>query len=572
MSMSKEEQKIIQHWSDARVYGYVRKSLVLGEEDRISEVKQRDAIAAECARLHLQEPEWHADVDGHRSGRYEHTRPGWRTVKRRYLMADKAVLVAYELDRSNRNVMAMAQLIESIRAQPDRFRLVLVMNRYDSARDGWGAREIKSLLDDAVIAQFESDKASERMSATAQTLRRHLIPWGRPAYGYQRVGRGMKARLVPAPFAEQARIVLRAYADGEALSSVWMRFNATGEHYHRSRFAGGQTTRHPEAWDQSRCEAIVRRVMQYAGFLCVDPGNVKRRPMKPAPRGSALELHAEQYHYVRSPNIEPIVDDELAERVISARASWASRQDYSSGKAFTTSLSGLAYYKGEKIRAQTHAGIRRYRTRKAPSMSWSCVEVDAKLDRWMSALRFPPSVIAGIHNELQAMQPSPQKRAAAEKQRRKLEQGLLHIERRYALGDLSESMYRTLSAEFHAGIGEYAIVESVPRDRVDRAIEALNQIGVAFAVSAPRQKNMLLSAMFERVNLDQNGDIVDLVPRQWAREAFGGVLRGYYGANYQAAKKQLLTPSLVTDGVSAADAAEWLFSRIRLKTDETTSA
>lgn len=565
----KEDQKIAAAWSDANVYGYVRKSLVLGEEDRISEVKQRDAIAAECARLQLREPEWHADVDGHRSGRYEHTRPGWRTVKRRYLMAEKAVLVAYELDRSNRNVMAMAQLIESIRAQPDRFRLVLVMNRYDSARDGWGAREIKSLLDDAVIAQFESDKASERMSATAQTLRRHLIPWGKPPYGYQRVGRGMKARLVPTAFAEQARIVLRAYAAGEPLSSVYERFNRDGEHYHRPRFRGGQTTRHPEAWNQARCEAVVRRVMQYAGFLSLEPGNAKTRPMQPAPRGSALAIHAEQHHYVRSPNIEPIIDDDLAERVIAMRSTWTGRWNQTQKRAFMTTLSGLAYYRGQKVRAQDHHGVRRYRTRRAPSVSWLCADVDARVDRWMRALQFPPSVIAGIHNELQALQPSPQKRAAAEKKRKQLEKGLLHVERRYALGELSEPMYRTLSAEFHAGIGELTIVESVPRDRVDRAIDALNQLGVAFAVAGARQKNMLLSSMFLRVELDEHGDIAELVPRPWAQEAFGALLRGYYGTGaYRAAKEQLLSQNRVTDGVNAADAAEWLFSRIRLHAQE----
>lgn len=564
--MDKQDQKIAQEWSSAHVYGYVRKSLVLGEQDRISEVKQRDAIAAECARLHLREPEWHADVEGHRSGRYEHTRPGWRTVKRRYLMAEKAVLVAYELDRSNRNVMAMAQLIETIRSQPHRFRLILVMNRYDSARDGWGAREIKSLLDDAVIAQFESDKASERMSATAATLRRHLIPWGRPAYGYQRVGRGMKARLVPTAFAEQARIVLRAYASGEPLSGVVSRFNTTGEFYHRPRFSNWETTRTPEQWTQERCEAIVRRVMQYAGFLATSSGHVRIRPMHRAPQGSALELHAQEYGYVRSPNVEPIIDDELAERVVAMRAAWSSRWDQPAQKAFFATLSGLAYYKDKKVRAQNHHGVRRYRTRVAPSVSWLCSDVDAKIDQWMQALRFPPSVIAGIHNELNSLQPSPQKRASAEKQRKKLEQALLNIERRYALGEVSDQTYRTLAAEFTAGIGELAIAEAVPKDRIERAIDALNELGVAFAVASARQKNMMLAAMFEKINLNDDGSIAELVPRKWASEAFGAIMRGYYGGgSLPAAQRTAVISDSGNRSIDADQAAHWLFSRIRLR-------
>lgn len=566
--MDKQQQQLAQAWSDARVYGYVRKSLVLGEEDRISEVKQRDAIAAECARLHLPEPEWHADTQGHRSGRYEHTRPGWRTVKRRFLTADKAVLVAYELDRSNRNVMAMAQLIETIRTKPDRYRLVLVMNRYDSARDGWGAREIRALLDDAVMAQFESDKASERMAATAQTLRRHLVPWGRPAYGYMRVGRGMKARLVPTAFAEQPRTVLRAYVAGEALHRVAARLNAAGEWYHRPIFQDDRTTRVPEPWTQERCEQIVRRVMQYAGFLATGSGHVRIRPMHQAPTGSVMSYHAAEYGYERSPSVEPIIDDELAERVMAMRAAWSSRWDKSPNKAFCSVLSGLAYHQGKKVRSQTHDGIRRYRTRTAPSVSWLCADVDRRIDQRLGALQFPAGVIAGIHAELDAMQPSHQKRASVDKQRKRLERGLLNVERRYALGEISEDTYRALAAEFSGGLGALHITHAVPKDRVDRAIDALNELGVAFGRATPRQKNMLLTAMFERIDLDERGEVCAVHPRKWAHEAFGALLRGWHGAyGYQSPSEQLLSPNLVTP-IDATAAAHWLFSRVKLHTEE----
>lgn len=567
--MDKQTQQLAQAWSDARVYGYVRRSLVLGEEDRISEVKQRDSISAECDRLHLPEPEWHADTQGHRSGRYEHTRPGWRTVKRRFLTAEKSVLVAYELDRSNRNVMAMAQLIETIRVEPERYRLILVMNRYDSARDGWGAREIRALLDDAVMAQFESDKASERMAATAQTLRRHLVPWGRPAYGYMRVGRGMKARLVPTAFAEQPRIVLRAYVAGEALHRVAGRLNEAGDWYHRPTFKDDRTTRTPEPWTQERCEQVVRRVMQYAGFLATGSGHVKIRPMHKAPSGSVMSHHAAEYGYERSPNIEPIIDDELAERVMSMRASWSSRWDTSPNKAFTATLSGLAYYQGQKVRSQNHAGVRRYRTRKAPSVSWLCSDIDQRIDQWMGALQFPPGVIAGIHAELESMQPSHQKRASLDKQRKRLERGLLNVERRYALGEIDDNTYHALASEFSGGLGELHIVQSVPKNKIDSAIEALNEIGSAFKRATGRQKNMLISAMFERVELDERGDISAVTPHKWASEAFGSLLRGWHGAyGYQSPKEQLLSLSPVTP-INATAAAHWLFSRIKIHAEQT---
>ena len=166
------------------------------------------------------------------------------------------------------------------------------------------------------------------------------------------------------------------------------------------------------------------------------------------------------------------------------------------------------------------------------------------------------------------MQPSHQKRASLDKQRKRLERGLLNVERRYALGEIGEDTYRTLAAEFAGGLGALHITECVPKDRVDRAIEALNELGAAFQRATSRQKNMLLTSMFARIDLDERGEICAVHPRKWAHEAFGALLRGWHGAyGYQPPGERLLSPHLVTP-IDATAAAHWLFSRVKLHTEE----
>ena len=83
-----------------------------------------------------------------------------------------------------------------------------------------------------------------------------------------------------------------------------------------------------------------------------------------------------------------------------------------------------------------------------------------------------------------------------------------------------------------------------------------------------RQKNMLLTSMFARIDLDERGEICAVHPRKWAHEAFGALLRGWHGAyGYQPPGERLLSPHLVTP-IDATAAAHWLFSRVKLHTEE----
>ncbi len=513
------------YWSDAEIFGYKRKSLVLGEEDRISEVKQHDAIVAECRRLPLPcpaEDHWFADVDGHRSGRYEHTRPEWRRMKARLLAAPKAVLIVYELDRSNRNVKAMAELIETFRTQPARFRLILIQNRFDSALHGWGAREIKNLHQDAADAQYESDKAAERMSATIRVLKSHKVPWGTTPYGLLRDGRGLKAKWIKGKQADDIIFILDRWVEpGQSYQSIATTLNATNRYYWKpARDRAGNRYELPQRWTSDRVRQIVANVLVYAGYLMPRGGHARTRHPRLQGDGTLIERHARAYDAERVPAIEALISAEMAERIITKKLS-VEHRGRKPVRGWHAWLTPLLTYNGQKIRAQRMHGINYYCTRGRNRTSWHADDVDEELLANLRGVRFPPMVIERIEQLIDA------RTGAAERQRLKstieqMREALLNLERKSALGhfDSSQDTYLQLREEFtvqmHAAERKLFALAGV-----GQVMAKLADLGATIDTMSPGQRIHALRALFESIELSDQMGILRITPREWARHAFG---------------------------------------------------
>jgi len=558
--MNTSNSETNEYWRSGEIFAYVRKSLVLGEEDRISEVKQRDSIASECERLGLPEPQWYSDVDGHRSGRYEHTRPGWRACKSRFLASPRSVLVVYELDRSNRNVQAMAGLIERLRVAPERHRMVMVMNRYDSARDGYGAREVRDLLAESVSAQYESDKASERMAATIATLKRHKLPWGQPAYGFDRVGSGMKSRLNPAPFAEQVRFIFREWVAGATFRAIVQRLNSEGHHYHKSRMTGRASYRSPEPWTYARVATLPEMVMLYAGYVSTEKGATVKHDVKDCDPETILADHARRYRYTRTDAVTSIIDDDMCAQVLRTRMAWAQRNS-SGHMPKVPLLSGCAQHLGQRMRSQTMRGKRVYRTRCVGSVVIDAETVEKDFLGHMAGIRFPIGVVSGIRAALEELVPSKRDRTKAQTSIQKYTRGLAQAERRYTLGEIDRATYNALRGDFSQSILEAEKLLRQPSS-ADRAIDALEQVGEVLAAAPPIVRQRAVTALFERVQISREGRVVELVPRPWAREAFGLLSNAW--ERYQAHEERPLNRGVVTDDDHiAAESIQWVIDRLR---------
>lgn len=563
--MSENKTTKTESWEGAEIVAYVRKSLVLGEEDRISEVKQRDAIQEVCERLRLGQPDWYSDVEGHRSGRYEHTRPGWRSAKARFLSAPKSIMIVYELDRSNRNVQAMADLIETIRTDTSRRRLIMIQNRFDSAVNGWGAREVRNLLDDAVSAQYESDKTSERMIYTIATLRAHQVPWGKAPYGMFRSGRGMKVRFSPAPYADQVVDVLRMYSTGTPIAEIVGRMNAEKRLYHKRAKADSGTTTTYAPWTPARVAGVVESAMVLGGYWTRVAGPSCARPVRSYGNGPLLAQHIAKYDYVRSPAIDPVIDEELLEAVLKTRLHWHVLRPRTALDMHVYLLSGILFHKEERLRGQTVGRKQYYRTRSAPSMSWYADSIEESLIERLSSLHFSEQVRIDVQQTIDAMRDNDRRHNAVDS-RDKAARGILALERRFTLGDIEEPVYRALRAELNETIRAADLIISETEHGVD-ALSALNKMSETLRGASRRMQQTAIFALFSRISIDDNGQIVELSPRLWLRRA----IRATAGAVnqlgfYQAEPSGHPTSRAVSTSplVSADEAAAWLFRRLEV--------
>lgn len=515
-------------WRDAEVIGYVRKSLVLGEADRISEVKQRDAIEREVERLKLSAPQWWQDTQGHRSGRYEHTRPGWRQAKARFLASTKAVLIVFELDRSNRNVRDTADLIETIRRLPDRYRIVFIANRFDSAVDGWSARIVRGLLSDAIDAQTESDKAAERVRDMITTLKARLVPWGTTPYGLERVGKGMKARWDLGAHADDVQMLFALWVQpGGSYESVATTLNDRGSYYFKvRRDQYGNRSEMPQRWTKDRVRQIIANVLTYAGYLMPRGGHARTRKITPAPGATLLEQYAKSLNAQRSPAIVQLINDETAERV--CVKSLHRQRTYERRKGtWQAMLSGLLHWRGRPLRAQHNAGIRYYRSSGRNSASWHAEDLDKRVIALMRGVSFPPVVRDALRAAM-AEHDDNQEVEAAKRKVTEMKDALLSLDRKSALGhfDGREDAYSTLRDEFTTALRD-AEQRAGMRSAVDTVLAAVTDLGREIDLMSDEEKRLALFHLFGEISINDGGEIERIEPRPWAAFAFGKIVAAW---------------------------------------------
>ncbi len=92
---------------------YVRLSWTRDESDANSPERQRANIQEVC-KQHGWIPEWHEDVDGHKTATKEKNRPGWMALKARLGDPDVVALVANDLSRLHRKGWRIGDLLDFV--------------------------------------------------------------------------------------------------------------------------------------------------------------------------------------------------------------------------------------------------------------------------------------------------------------------------------------------------------------------------------------------------------------------------------------------------------------------------
>ena len=156
---------------------YIRKSVVRYEQDRASPERQ----LANCVRV-CEEKGWryevYEDAEGHRSGRSEKHRPGWRGLKGALGRPGVVAVVVNSLDRASRSPSDFSNFLDLL--QEHDVELVSVHEQFDTTT-AIGKAFLAILR---VVASLESDLASERIRDSVDHRRRRGIFVAIPPYQY----------------------------------------------------------------------------------------------------------------------------------------------------------------------------------------------------------------------------------------------------------------------------------------------------------------------------------------------------------------------------------------------------
>ena len=142
-----------------------------------------------------------------------------------------AVLVVWETSRSSRRMAPFVQLLDACR---DRGVLIHVTS-HDRTYDPRQWRDRKTLLEDGIDAEGESEKTSQRIRRSHRGRAAAGLPAGRLLYGYRREydydDAGKRHFLRQVPREDQAAIVREAFARfaaGESMHAICEDFNRRG--------------------------------------------------------------------------------------------------------------------------------------------------------------------------------------------------------------------------------------------------------------------------------------------------------------------------------------------------------
>lgn len=484
---------------------YARKSVVRGGADLVSIDIQRAAIAAECERRGWN-CEWYEDADGHRSGRHEATRPNWLRLKRRIADADVIAVVGYRLDRLSRSVGDFVRLIEHCRAKNVGVVTADRMIDTSASSNAFATAQLNML---AVVAQFESDAASDRVKEHCERKAEAGISHGKPPFGVSRVGKALEATFDANEDAPAVLRCLQLYAGGLSYDQTAAKLNAEGVPF-RSRKG------FPIEWGRESVRTVVGNVLFYVGYFA-PAWDAKNARVTLAGDGDHVERFARATLAKPSPAIHPIIDRQLANTVIERRAA-----NLITGRKSVRPFlfTPIAYWNGKKLRGQHHPTGRFYSPRGAGP--WiNADEAEESLLKLLAGIQFPPELVAHVRafaladvsdDKLQRLQ----ERISEVQNTKALLFDLLHHKR------IDRAMYDERWAK--ADADERAAKRELERPaEVEVVMKQLADLGAMIQFMPPEMQKRNIHRLFTRIDFDDDGEIVGLEMKPAAKSAFGTI-------------------------------------------------
>lgn len=284
------------------------------------------------------------------------------------------VLVLWESSRGSRRVGEWATLIDRLQDAGVLVHVTTARRTYDCAV----ARDRKTLLEDAVDAEYASDKASDAILRAAAATAARGEPHGRIPYGYRREyavsDRGRRLLVGQFPEPAEAAVVMELFdrlRHGHSLKAIARDFDIRGIR-----------TRSGKAFDAQHLRDLALRPA-YGGLRTHQPGNRNGRyqgPLDGAVTSTWPALvDAETFHAVRAMLQDP-----------QRRTSRPGR-----GKHLL-SLIAVCDVCGGWLTANYRRGYREYECRDSSHVRIVADDLDAYAEQVMCAYLASPDVIAEL--------------------------------------------------------------------------------------------------------------------------------------------------------------------------------
>jgi hypothetical protein len=348
----------------------------------------------------------------------------------------------------------------------------------------------------AVVAQFESDAASDRVREHCERKASAGISHGKPPFGMSRVGKAMEATF---DANEDAPAVLRClplYAGGLSYEQAAKKLNSEGVMF-RSRKG------YPCTWGIESVRTVVGNVLFYVGYFAAN-WDAKNARVTLAGEGDHVERFARAVGAVPSPAIHPIIDRQLANTVIERKAANLVTGRKSPRPFLFTPI---AYWNGKKLRGQHHPAGRFYSPRGAGP--WiNADEAEDALLKLLAGIQFPPELVAHVRmfalqdvseDKLQRLQ----ERVSEAQNVKALLFDLLHHKR------IDRAMYDERWAK--ADADERAATRELERPtEVEAVMRQLADVGAMIQFMPADMQKRNIHRLFTRIEFDDDGEIVGL--------------------------------------------------------------
>lgn len=509
------EQEPFAHAARTVALCYVRRSFIDKDDSgTLDSVKrqQSNCIAEAMRRGWIAEE--YADAEGHRSGRHEHTRPSWLELKAQLDRPDVCAVIVESLSRASRSVKDLFNFLAELDTRG--IALISLKEQIDTA-SAMGRAFVGFI---AVMNQFESDIASERMTSSIQFKKtkrgRH---WGRTPFGCERTGDDHI--LIPSKEGATVDGIWRGYHEALLKCYEWYAVDAIGfqlladrlnDNGYRFRSRNGQ----PRLFNHSDVRRMLDAHRLYAGY--VFQGAAKNRPTE-FWQGS----HA------------PILPIELCDQVASVLASRQryARHTMNTNRAWRTYLlTPLVHCAvcGRQLAGMYQDGQRWYRHERAKRNCESKGQVRADeleqqvIDR-LAIFNMPDALrerIKTLARQIAQQQERPAWRTAQTRVKT-LNQKLVRLKEMRIEGELTKAEYehrkKQIETELHKASAE---LHAAPRDvqDIEALLSKIDHIADVIRAGSPEHKKKLLATLFERIE-QRDERVTKIIPRAWAKPFFG---------------------------------------------------